>query len=193
MPCFDNFTAVILTGGTGSRMGGARKPLIEIDGEPIIAKMLRTLKPLFSKIIIAGEKIELSQAEGIVYVEDRFAGGGPLAGIEAALVASDSEYLFVFAGDMPSVSEEIITAQIHFMLANPCDIVIPRTEKGIEPLHAVINSRIASALTQHLTEKGTASVRSFYLKTDIRYFNISLSDRENNPFRNINTPEDLQL
>ena len=101
MPYFDNFNAVILTGGTGSRMGGVRKPLIEIDGEPIIAKMLRTLKPLFSKIIIAGEKIELSQAEGVVYVEDRFAGGGPLAGIEAALAASDSEYLFVFAGDMP--------------------------------------------------------------------------------------------
>lgn len=191
MPCFDNFTAVILTGGTGSRMGGTRKPLIEIEGEPIIIRMLRTLTPLFKEIIIAGEDIENLPHKDVVYVEDRFAGGGPLAGIEAAFTVTASEYLFVFAGDMPSVSEELITSQIRFMLDNPCDIVIPRTEEGIEPLHAVINRRIASALTEHLRQKSNASVRSFYLKTEIRYFNVSLTDRDNNPFRNINTPEDL--
>ena len=193
MPCFDNFTAVILTGGTGSRMGGARKPLIMIDGEPIILKMLRTLNPLFNEIIIAGGRIENLPQGRIVYVEDRFAGGGPLAGIEAALTATVSEYLFVFAGDMPSLSSAIITAQADFMLNNPCDIVVPRTTAGIEPLHAVIDRRIAPALTQYLTEKGSPSVRSFYLKTDVRYFDVSIADQSNNPFRNINIPDDLQL
>ena len=35
-----DYTLIILAGGKGSRMGGADKGLIEVDGKPLIAHLL---------------------------------------------------------------------------------------------------------------------------------------------------------
>jgi molybdenum cofactor guanylyltransferase len=191
MPLFTDIAAVILTGGKGSRMGNIDKSLIEIDGETIISRTLQVVRPLFSKIIISGKEITGLPDEDIVFVTDRYPGRGPLAGIESALYASVSLYIFVFAGDMPWLSSELISNQIRFMLADPCDIVVPRMGNEIEPLHAIISKNVASALTEYLENEQGNAVRRFYSATRMKYFDIEMSHRKDDPFTNINYPEDL--
>ena len=77
----------------------------------IITRTVSLLKPLFREIILAGWPPDDASPEGTITVADNFPGMGPLAGIEAAMKASSAPWLFVFGGDMPWLSEEIITDQ----------------------------------------------------------------------------------
>jgi len=192
MPLFNDIAAVILTGGKGSRMGSINKSLIEIQGETIITRTLHVVRPLFGEIIISGKEIPDLPCRDITFTADRFPGRGPLAGIESALNVSRSQYIFVFAGDMPWLSPEVIGDQIRCMLADPCDILVPRIGDEIEPLHAIISKSVSPLLTQYLeNEKGNA-VRYFYSGTNMKYFDITSSRHGENPFANINRPEDLR-
>jgi len=193
MPLFNDIAAVILTGGKGSRMGSFNKSLIEIKGEKIISRILHVVRPLFGEIIISGKEIPGLTVKDIIFTADRFSGRGPLAGIESALNVSRSQYIFVFAGDMPWLSAEVIIAQVNCMLAEPCDILVPRLGDEIEPLHSVINKNVSRLLTEYLAnEKGNA-VRGFYSRTNMKYFDITSPRYHDNPFTNINRPEDIEL
>ena len=44
--------AIILAGGKNSRMGGENKAFLEIEGKPIIRRLIDTLRPLVNEIII---------------------------------------------------------------------------------------------------------------------------------------------
>ncbi|HNX65974.1 MAG TPA: molybdenum cofactor guanylyltransferase [Bacteroidales bacterium] len=193
MPLFNDIAAVILTGGKGSRMGSVNKSLIEIQGETIISRTLHVVRPLFGEIIISGKEITGLPYTDIIFTADRFAGRGPLAGIESALNVTKSEYIFVFAGDMPWLSPELISDQIRFMLANPCDILVPRLSDEIEPLHAIISKNVSQLLTQYLESEKRNAVRYFYSGTNMKYFDIKSPRYRENPFANINRPEDLEL
>jgi molybdenum cofactor guanylyltransferase len=191
MTPFDDFAAVILTGGKGARMGGVNKSLIEIEGASIISKILQVLSPLFKEIIIAGKSIGTEIPDGVKNVTDRFADCGPLAGIDAAFSVTKAPYLFVFAGDMPWLSSNLIINQVKFIMDNPCEIVVPRLGDDIEPLHAILSSNISFRLHEFLKTKEKHAVRYFYSKADLRYFDLSPSQFSTNPFKSINFPDDL--
>jgi molybdenum cofactor guanylyltransferase len=192
MPPFSDFAAVILTGGSGSRMGGIDKQLIEIEGQTIISRTLNVIRPLFTEIIISGKEVDGLSDKNITFVSDRFPGRGPLAGIESALSASKAPYLFVFAGDMPWLSSELICNQIAYMIADPCDILVPRLGNDIEPLHAIISKRVSSLLTEYLEKEEGNAVRRFYYRTSLKFFDVALPLPGTDPFTNINHPEDLE-
>lgn len=190
MSHYENFTAAILNGGDGGRLGGVNKAMIKIDDETIISRTVRTLRPLFKTIILAGADVSDDLMASLVKVTDRIPGAGPLAGIDAALSCTDTRYLFVFAGDMPWLSQEIIIRQIGFMLEHQCDIVVPRMNDKIEPLHSVIDRRVSGLLRKYLEENNNCPVRAFFNSVDTRYMDVDDEYRKMS-FRNINTREDL--
>jgi molybdopterin-guanine dinucleotide biosynthesis protein A len=189
---FDDITAAVLSGGKGTRLGGIDKIMIEVDGKTILSRTLQVLRPLFKKIIIAGTGSNIESETGITIVRDRFPGTGPLAGIDAALSASDTTYLFVFAGDMPWLSMDMIISQVRFMYDNPCDIVVPRVGSLIEPLHSIFSRRLLPTLEEYLKTNSDHAVRNFYSRAQVRYFDVVLSDYNQGVFANINTPDDLR-
>ena len=191
--CFEGYTAVILNGGEGLRIGGANKAMIRVDGETIISRTLKILHPLFHTIILSCNNVADADLYGLIAVRDRFTGAGPLAGIEAALSITKTRYLFVFAGDMPWLSAEIISRQVDFMSKNPCDIVVPRVDENIEPLHSIIDTRVHSDLEKILKSGNDLSVRAFYCKTDMRFFDVTHEEMRRRAFCNINTMEDLSF
>ena len=58
-------------------------------------------------------------------------------GIASALLYATTDYVFVVGCDMPFIRKETITYMVD--QAHGEDIVIPRTDAGYEPLHAVYN------------------------------------------------------
>jgi len=188
---FNDFTAAILNGGDARRIGGVNKAMIEIDGETIVSRTLKVLTPLFKTIILAGNRVAEAQMKNLEPVTDRFPGAGPLSGIDAALTRTSTRYLFVFAGDMPWLSAELISEQIDFMRRNPCDIVIPRVKNEIEPLHSIIDRRVIPDLEKYLETNNNSSVRAFFQSTDVRYFDVTHKNFHKKSFGNINTNEDL--
>lgn len=96
--------AIVLAGGRGRRMGGETKPLVEVNGEPMLHQVIRRLKEMapHQVVVVAPDSIPVPQwclqtLEGPPL-------GGPVAGISAGLgaLASDpAELVAVLATDAP--------------------------------------------------------------------------------------------
>jgi molybdopterin-guanine dinucleotide biosynthesis protein A len=157
----------------------------------IITRTVSLLKPLFREIFLAGWPPDDSSPEGTITVADNFPGMGPLAGIEAAMKVSPALWLFVFGGDMPWLSEEILKNQATAFLKAPADVLIPRIEKSIEPLHAIYRCSLHPYLESYLRERKDAAVREFLRSLQVRYYDLPRNEKTLKVFTNINSPEDL--
>jgi molybdenum cofactor guanylyltransferase len=183
-----DITAVILAGGKNSRIQ-QEKSLLNIRGTYLIDRQVELLSTIFEQIIIVTAKdIIKNRFPAIRTIEDEFFDCGPLGGIHAAIKNSRSEAVFVFACDMPNLSREIINKQIETYHNTPEDVLVPRHEEGIEPLHAIYSSSNLPFLEKCLNNR-SYSVRSFYQKSNTRYLDF---DKKEIPyFFNINTHSDL--
>ena len=140
----------MLAGGRGNRLGGKNKSLIEVDGITILQRNLDILRPLFSEILLSGWPDDTELPAGIRKVPDNFPGKGPLAGIEASMKAATTPYIFVFGGDMPWLSEEIIKSQVADFFEEPTEVPVPRIEEPTEVSVPRIKEP-AEVLVPHIT------------------------------------------
>src|SRR5580698_5272190 len=84
-----NVRGFVLAGG-GSRRFGRDKALVEFDGEPLIARLCRTLQAAtIDPVRIIGNAAKYSHI-GVECIADRWPGEGPLGGIITALEKSDA-------------------------------------------------------------------------------------------------------
>jgi molybdopterin-guanine dinucleotide biosynthesis protein A len=187
-----NISGVILAGGANIRFNGIIKANIVINGKTIISRIIETIKDIFDEIIIVtNTPEEFIEYPDIKLTGDQILKAGPLGGIHAALKASSKEALFVFAGDMPLLKKEFIVRQIDFFNSNKCDILVPRIDQYIEPLHAIYNISLCKTLENYLKSENDFAVRKFLKELNISYLQFEESEETKNAFSNINSPSDI--
>lgn len=187
-----NISAIILAGGASKRFNGNTKSNIVIGGRTIISRMTNTLKELFDEIVIVTNMPEeFAGQQNYKIISDYFLKTGPLGGIHAAIKASSKEALFVFAGDMPLIDRGLIIRQIDYYNLHKCDILLPRFNKFIEPLHAIYCTSILKTLEDYLAAGHNYAVREFFKMVNICYLQLEASDAVRKAFMNINSPSDL--
>jgi molybdopterin-guanine dinucleotide biosynthesis protein A len=129
------FDAVILAGGTSSRMG-RDKAFLEFGGQTLLARQIALTREVGAReVFISGREGVDYSAFGCRVLVDNFPNSGPAAGIERALEICASPLILVLAVDMPAMN----AAMLRRLLAS-CDGVggvIPKTRTGIEPLAAI--------------------------------------------------------
>ena len=175
---------VIVAGGRASRMGGRDKAFAAVGGEPIVVRTIRLFHELFPQVVVATQRPERFRGLDVETVTDRFPGGGPLAGIHTALLASRYPHAFVAACDM-----------IRFLLARigTADAVVPRWEGDVEPLHAIYAARCAPRIEAAL-RAGRLAVRDFLAAVEVDYVNeadLGAVRGAATSLLNVNTPEEL--
>jgi molybdopterin-guanine dinucleotide biosynthesis protein A len=182
---------VILAGGRASRMGGRDKAFAAIGGEPIAVRTVGLFQHLFRQVIVATNRPERFDGLGVETVADRHSGCGPLAGIHAAVLASQAPWVFVVACDMPGLDVEVI----RWLLERPriADAVVPRWENDVEPLHALYAVHTLPAIERCLAS-GCWALREFLATIRVDY----VAERElralggaARSLLNVNTPEEL--
>jgi len=185
-------SGAILAGGSNKRFGGITKANVVIGGISIISRILSTISDLFDEVIIVTNKPE-EFGEFIQYkiVNDQFLKAGPLGGIHAALQASSSDAIFVFAGDMPFPDRKIITDMINEFEKGEYDVLIPVVTQFIEPLHSIYRRSILNDLERFLIERNSKAVRDFLQEVNVRYFQVPDTEQSKIAFLNINSPSDL--
>lgn len=189
-----NISGVILAGGANKRFDGMTKANIVIDGKTIMSRIIDTIKDIFDEIIIVtNTPEEFKEYINYKIVNDQILKAGPLGGIHAAIKTSSKEALFVFAGDMPLLDKKVIIRQIEFYKSHKCDILIPRINTYIEPLHAIYNISIIETLEDYLTGDHDYAVRKFYKRQNVRYMQLKGSEEISNAFININSPADIPI
>jgi len=126
-----NVSAALLLGGASSRMG-ADKAQLEIDGEPVAARLAARLGALCEEVLLVGGSPPAA-ARGR-RVPDPDGPRSALRGLVGALEASAAERVLVVATDLLGVTPDLLLALV---AAPEADVVAPRTAGGPEPLCAL--------------------------------------------------------
>lgn len=183
-------TGIILSGGKSLRMG-QDKAFIKVEGIPIIEKITALFHKLFKETIIVTNHSEVYLYLKATLHEDLIPNAGALGGLYTGLFYSTFPYAFVVACDMPYLRAEVIHHLIEKIKGY--DVVVPRTEDGLEPLHAVYSKKCVEPLRSVLAEKKTRIV-DLYPLVRVRIIEaeeILPVDPGMESFININTPEEL--
>lgn len=187
-----NFTGIILSGGKSLRMG-KNKAFIEIEGLPMIERILNLFKKIFNEIlVITNDKNQFVHLDNVKIFNDLIPYKGALGGLYTGLFYSSHEYSFCVGCDMPFLNESLIKFLIKKI--NGEDIIVPKTEKGLEPLHAIYSKRCLSII-KSMIDSGKSRIIDIYPLLKIKIIEerefIDL-DPEKKSFLNINTPEELE-
>lgn len=189
-----NATCLILAGGKGQRLT-PDKPLLEIEGRPIIERTAGVAAALFDQVIIVTNTPKKYEFLNLLMVADERQGCGPLMGIYSGLKKAKHDAAFVCAADMPFLSEELIRAQFQEM--DCYDIVVPHLKGGPEFLHAFYTKKCLPFMRENLQadrykiEKLTRHSKTLRLDEDW-FQRQGLSDAMNKAFININTMRDYR-
>jgi len=133
-----DISCIVLAGGKGLRLGHD-KALETVGNKCLIQWVVFSLSFLNSDIIIVtATKQFFPQLTGypkLKIITDTYSGKGPLGGIYTGLATSDSVYNLVVACDMPFLNEDLLRYMIQ--LSANFDLVVPRWDSMVEPLHAI--------------------------------------------------------
>jgi len=103
-------SAFVLAGGESSRMG-SDKALIELAGQPLIARALAALRDAGFEPMIAGARSDLSEFAQVI--PDPAPGLGPLSGICAALESTSARFSVFMPVDLPLLPPSLIASLTH--------------------------------------------------------------------------------
>jgi len=184
-----NIICAILAGGKSTRLG-EDKTSLEINGKPLINSICEMAKRVFNDVVVVSKFHDTIGGIDVPIIKDTIPIQGSLTGIVSALLFTTTPYTFILACDMPNISEKALRAMIEEVRGE--DIIIPRTESGYEPLHAIYNrSCISPMLT--LIGRNILRISALFpllvvkeLKGRPYFFHRDLSI-----FMNINTQEDV--
>ena len=189
--------ACILVGGQGTRMGGAVKPLLEWRGRAIIERTLDVLTPRFSELTLVGGEPATFRHLSCPHLPDEREHAGPLAGLAAALSWCSGTHLFAFAGDMPSLSGEVVDYMLAELHENPeLALMVLRDDQGrFQPLHALYSVALVGQ-AQGALERGELALQRFVSgvegeKRVLPLEHLPESARDGQFLRNVNHASDL--
>jgi molybdopterin-guanine dinucleotide biosynthesis protein A len=179
--------ALILAGGGARRLGGLAKPLLEIGGMPMLARIIATLRADGHLLAISANDEPAGFAPFAVPVlpDGEFRGEGPLAGLLAGMdwaAALDAEALLTVPGDTPFIPAGLAAA-----LAPPpaCAASLGR----VHHLVALWPLDCRNDLRRLLATPGRRDIAGFARAIGMRTVDFAVATCD--PFFNVNTPEDL--
>ncbi len=183
-------TGVVLAGGRSRRMGRDKLPL-RLGGATLLDRVYEVLSSRCTEVLVVGEG-DYAPA-GARRIPDLRPGEGPLAGIEAGLLAASHRSIFVAAGDMPFLTGELVGGLLGF-LSGSTQAVVPDIGLGLHPLCAAYAREVRLEVSA-AQDGGVRSVREFLQGLPgVMYVGESELRRFGDPallLTNVNSPEDL--
>ena len=189
-------TIAIQAGGKSSRMG-ANKAKLPFLGTPLIERVIYRVEPLAANILIVTNHPEEYQNISYPKFPDIESGLGALGGLRTALVHSQTEFVANVACDMPFVNPALLNFFLDLINEDPtADVVIPRTEHGFEPMHAVYRRSSCLPAVEASLRDGQQRMIAWFDQVEVRAIPGPVLDRFDplkQAFINLNTPEELAL
>ena len=172
----------VLAGGKSSRMG-SDKALLRLDGKTLLERVAQAVEEAVGSVVIVGNSGRYG-GFGYGVIPDAVPDSGPLAGIQAALAESDTEWNLMVACDMPGVTADRLRCLVEE--AQGCgdaDVVMPYFEGCPQPLCAVYHRRARVAIEEALRSQRLKIMDAL---ADLRVVRKAMDGED--LFRNVNTP-----
>lgn len=186
--------SIAIQAGGESRRIGRDKALILFHGVPLVQRIVERLAPLADELFVTTNN---PQAYGFLdapLIPDIWPGMGALGGLYTALNTATLPLVAVVACDMPFVSAKLLAFQRDILLGSAVDAVIPSSENGLEPLHAVYRRQTCLPAVESALRQGQKRLIDWHPSANVRLLSVAetkFHDPEGLAFININSPEDL--
>jgi molybdenum cofactor guanylyltransferase len=163
---------------------GQAKAGLRFGGGTLLEWVIARLGPAFAEVLVAANEHSALPADARL-VPDLHPFAGPLAGIEAGLVASAHELVFAVACDMPLVTLEL--ARVIVGGVDHHDAAVPVIDHRPEPACAAYARTAAPGIAAAL-QRGERKAASVLHGLDVNW----LQGLDAGLFRNLNTPQEYQ-
>ncbi len=188
-PTRHNILAHILAGGRATRMQGEDKGLLDLNGKPLVAHVIEQLRPQVAHICISANRhVSQYQRYGVAVIRDNLEGFlGPLAGIHAALLTCQQEWLLTVPVDCPFLPGDLVQRLSQAVTATQRPVAVVHDGNGLQPAFCLLHHSLINDL-QGFLEQGERKTGQW-----LRQHEPALTDYADNPdaFININSPADL--
>lgn len=177
---------VILAGGRGIRIGGA-KATVELLGRPLIAYPAASLRGVLADIaVVAKADTALPALPGVARWTEPEEPRHPLAGIVEALTRGAGRPVLVCAADMPLVSRSLLES---ILAADPrgAPAVVPTTGGTLQPLLALYLPAALERLHDAIERAELGPLRATVGRLGPRLLEVE----DGTSFFNVNSPADL--
>jgi len=186
-------TGLVLAGGLGRRMSadgqGTDKGLQPLRGRPMVEHVLARLRPQVDALLVnANANLDHWRTFGYPVLPDLLPGhAGPLAGLHAGLHAAATPRLVTAPCDSPFLPIDLVTRFTQAMDGSGALVAVARTGSRTHPVFMMVESSVLAHLEAFL-DTGRRRIDAWYASLPC----IEVEFPDENAFRNINTPDDLQ-
>jgi molybdenum cofactor guanylyltransferase len=191
-----NIPGVVLAGGLARRMGGGDKPLREIGGQMILARVIARLKPQCECLLLSanGDPSRLASFGLPVIADEVKDYPGPLAGILAGLdwAAShrpNAQWIVSAPGDCPFLPQDLVVRLREALLAEDAELAVAASEGRSHPVIGLWKVALRRPLRHALLVEGLRKVEGW--TGSRRVATVAWPAEPVDPFFNANTLEDL--
>lgn len=185
----------ILAGGRSNRFG-SNKALFAPDGERLIERAVRLLRPFCAQVLVSASHANADDYRflGLDIVEDLHADCGPLGGLEALLTLCATPWMFILACDMPYVSSDALLTmaglpQLSEALGGTIQAFAwkNKIEGSVSPFPLLIRRSVLPSLQKQMST-GRLGVKTFLSTLNTYYIPTDSTLL----LRNVNRPEDWE-
>ena len=190
----DTVGAIVLAGGQSSRFG-SDKALAQFGGRCLVEHVVRALPVERAETLLVQRESQArpsSEFDRVIF-DDPDLPDGPLRGIISGLEASNAEWSWVVACDLPGISPVLLELLVQRRTEESL-AVIPEWQERLQPLCALY-SRSAAAVLRAAIANGERSAQGAL--ADPRFLRLTTDqvrqvDPSGRSFININTPDALE-
>ncbi len=196
---------VILAGGLATRMGGGDKALLPLGGKPLLTHAIERLNGQVGAMAISANGDAARFATyGLPVLGDTVEGfPGPLAGVLAGLdwaAEQGATSIVTVASDTPFFPTDLTTRLEQASIGQDHPLVLAATPRGNEETRSMTKGLIRHptfglwpvALREDLRDALNGGLKKVVLWTEKHEGREAVFEGDaNDPFFNVNTPEDL--
>jgi|TARA_R110002110_G_scaffold132188_9_gene313578 molybdopterin-guanine dinucleotide biosynthesis protein A len=179
-------TGIILAGGKSSRMG-EDKGFLKLNGKTFMAYIIAALKPIVCDIIIVSNNSDYDVFK-LKRVADTMEDSGPLAGLYAGLLHSETEKNIVLSCDVPLINTSVLKKLIEGFTSE-VEVIQFESQGKKMPLVAMYKRHCMYPILELLQ---TGERRLQFATDQLKIKTIQLNQASEKTVRNINTVRELK-
>ena len=187
---------VILAGGRSSRMGGRRKALLELNGQPLLSHISSRLQSYVEPLILSCEN-ETGEFDSfdLKQVADLLPGfRGPLMGLYSALQylseRGQNNGLILCPCDAPFIPDNLVSVLLDAVEGENKPVAVVSYQGVLQPTFSLWQNQHLAVVRETVVSKGFGGLK--HLLKSLPHEIVEWETTEPSPFFNVNTPEELK-
>jgi molybdopterin-guanine dinucleotide biosynthesis protein A len=174
---------------------GQDKALMPFLGEALIQRIMKQVAPIAQEVFVVTNQPQAYTFLETTLIADIIPEKGPLGGLLTALSFAQNPFVATIACDMPFANLEILVLALNILKTTGADVVMPRVNHKLEPLHAVYRRKTCLSPVQAILQAGRRKMIAWLPSVDIyelTWKEMETCDPHHLAFINVNNPKEFR-